>query len=148
MLEFINDIEKDVKQACSAEHTHLLAQVGALHLGEPKRLSAVDAVWGLRLDDEICDKTRGAWLYSQVFSYLSGGNANVGHWSAEAHGFVSIEQISLSRAGAKPCFVATGARAKEALEAIKEANISFRPSDFDEDGYSVGSQQTEKGQSP
>ena len=93
-----------------------------------------ESVFSMHLPEDVeYNMTFSGWLFSRVF------NAKLSATVIHSFGkiFVPFEQFSLVKADARPLFKATGQQAKEALEVLKEAFLSFNPDDFDSDGYKI-----------
>jgi hypothetical protein len=120
------------------EHLTILKQIEALPESEVSRLRIDENLWGLRLPEDVkYDMTLSGWLYSRLLDSHIPPTTQIGHWATR--GFISFSQFSLVAPGSRPCFVASGEKAKDALEIIKVAFSSFTPTEFDSDGYKIES---------
>lgn len=94
-------------------------------------------VWGLRVEFRWpMTMAHSGWIYYHARRAVeSDDTTRVGLLLDD--GLAELAQFALLRTGRQACLLAVGPRAREALRAAAEAEASYNPASFDEDGYPI-----------
>ena len=94
-------------------------------------------VWGLRVEFRWpMTMAHSGWIYYRARRAVEGDDTTrVGLLLDDE--LAELAQFALLRTGQEACLLAVGRRAREVLCAAAEAETSYNPASFDEDGYPI-----------